>query len=116
MAISDFEISKADIMSIALGQRGVRVAGLVTGGAATSAALAVIGPEPKEEVIEPRGNGMLVHLVGTSHLDFEVGSGAVGGQRTMSAMTGTVVLMTGGRIPDSEYIGASRLILMSYSS
>jgi hypothetical protein len=51
-------------MSIALGRRGVRVAGLVTGGAATSAALAVIGPEPKEEVIEPRGNGMLVHLAG----------------------------------------------------
>jgi hypothetical protein len=116
VAISEFEISKADIMLIALGRRGVRVAGLVTGGAATNAALAVIGPELKEEVIEPRVSGMLVHLAGTSHLDFKVGSGAVGGQGTMSATTGTVVSTTGGRIPDSEYIGASGLIPMSYSS
>jgi hypothetical protein len=115
-AIPDFEISKADIMSIALGRRGVRVAGLVTGGAATNAALAVIGPEPKEEVIKPRGNGMLVHLAGTSHFDFEVGSGAVGGQGTMLATTGIVVSTTGGRIPDLEYIGASGSIPMSFSS
>ena len=116
VAISDFEISKADIMSIALGQQGVHVAGLVTSGAATSAALAVIGPEPKEEVIKPRGNGMLVHLAGMSHLDFEVGSGAFGGQGTMSTTTGTVVSTTGGRIPNSEYIGVSGSIPMSYSS
>ncbi len=78
--------------------------------------MAVIGPEPKEEVIKPRGNGMLVHLAGTSHLDFEVDSGAAGGQGTMSATTGTVVSMMGGRIPNSEYIGASGSIPMSYSS
>ena len=116
MAVSDFEISKADIMLIALGRRGVCVAGLVTGGAATNADLAVIGPELKEEVIEPRGSGMLVHLAGTSHLDYEDGSGAVGGQGTMSATTGTVVSTTGGRIPDSEYIGASGSIPILYSS